>query len=104
MLSNLGRRPIPVAQDPDDVMTGRCPTCKSVVECLRNQATRPDDKRDLTRGGNAEAGGFGAWYDLWSVECPACLAKTAKVTDPEGRTTQLEVGARVYLTKKGGGQ
>jgi hypothetical protein len=106
MLSNLSRRDFQEPPDPLDVLIGRCPTCKSVVECARRDATPPDSK---LRGGlrthtSAEVGGFGAWFELWSVECPVCVAKTAKVTGVEGDVTQGVEGARVYLTKKAGGK
>ncbi len=99
------RDPPPKPEDPADILVGRCPSCRVVVECRRSLAQPPQSRlRDQVGGRRqAEAGGFGAWYELWSVECPACKAKTAAMMDVEGNMTQGSEGPRVYLTKKGGG-
>jgi hypothetical protein len=103
MLGGFPRLQLPDAISHDDVLIGRCPTCRSVVEVKRSAATPPESTRQMTRRSNAEAGGFGAWFDLYSVECPVCVAKTAKVTGVDGQMQQGVVGPRVYLTRKGGG-
>lgn len=84
----------------DDLLTGRCPTCASVIECRRADATPPQQDKSLRHRSNAEAGGFGAWLELWSIECPVCKAKTMSVTSVKGKTQQEKLGPRVYLTKK----
>ncbi len=107
MLSDRGRgfyEPPSGAADPLDVMTGVCPSCKTVVECARSLATPPQragsfSKRSTVRG--EEQSSLGAWRELWSVECPSCRAKGARTTDQAGRIEQGSFGPRVYLTKKG---
>lgn len=94
------RQPLRQPEHPTDVLTGRCPTCRSVVEVPRSRAT-PPATNDAFRKDTAEQGGFGAWFELWSVECPVCTAATAKVTGVDGQAKQERIGPRVYLTKKG---
>ena len=90
-------RPI---EDPLDILVGRCPTCKGVIECVRSLADPPMSRVRRNRDRNDEAGGFGAWNDLWSVECPECVSKGMRVTSSDG-VAQLPGGPRVYMTKKG---
>lgn len=89
---------------PDDVLTGRCPTCKSVVDVLRANAEPPQSALPLrqklsSRG--SDVGGFGAWKELWSTECPSCAVKASKVTGPDGDVQQMLCGPTIYLVKKG---
>ena len=101
MLGGFTRDQRPTPQgNPTDVLTGRCPTCGSVVEVPRSAATPPNPQNSFTRS-TAEQGGFGAWFELWSVECPVCVAATCKVTGVDGQAKQERIGPRVYLTKKG---
>lgn len=106
MLSDRGRgfyAPPHGYLDPLDIMIGRCPTCKSVVECVRSLATPPQRHTPARqrRHGQEEQGSLGAWRELWSVECPCCQAKGTRITDQDGKTEQGSFGPRVYLTKKG---
>jgi Zn finger protein HypA/HybF involved in hydrogenase expression len=93
--------PPPADDDPFDVMIGRCGSCKAVVECRRCDATPPPTARQLDRlGGSRGTGGFSMPNGCWSVECPACRAKTARVTGTDGNTVQGTAGPMVYLTRK----
>ncbi|MDE2102037.1 MAG: hypothetical protein KGL39_32625 [Patescibacteria group bacterium] len=91
----------PLLEDLSDVMVGRCQSCKAVVECLRSAATPPATAAQLARlSVTRGTGGFNTPEECWSVECPACKAKTATVTDTDGNVTQGSAGPRVYLTRK----
>jgi hypothetical protein len=83
-------------------MVGRCPTCKGVIEVLRSSAVPPVANLSLMQREHRsdETGGFGAWKELWSVECSVCISKGMKVTHRDV-VEQAPGGTRVYLTKKG---
>lgn len=68
----LKRDPVPPRySDPEELLAGKCMTCGTVVSCLRRDAVKRADGKEL-----------GAWGDLLSVECPG-----------HGR----HCGARVFL-------
>lgn len=48
--------------DPEELLGGKCMTCKAVVQCCRADAVR-------------QKGPVGVWADLLSVGCPECGAR-----------------------------
>jgi Zn finger protein HypA/HybF involved in hydrogenase expression len=91
--------PPPTPEEPDDLLTGKCPTCKSVIEVRRKQARPPDSRQRISR---FVANSFMSQNELWSIECPVCVHKGMKVTDGvSGDVSQTEGGPRVFLLRKG---
>lgn len=73
----IGRNILPGRLDPEEIMEGKCGTCKTALECLRGNAARP-----ITHTG------FG---DLPSAECPRCGARVFLMST--GRIAEKEIEA-----------
>ena len=67
--------PFPRYTDPEEVLAGKCLTCKAVVSCLRRDARPPSNK----------PGGLGTWDDLPCTGCPSCGAKVFLMSAQEFR-------------------
>lgn len=53
----------PRYSDPEEVLAGKCMTCRTVVSCLR---------MDARKGKETE---LGTWGDLLATGCPSCGAR-----------------------------
>jgi len=90
MIPQLVPKPEPPRYaDLDEVLAGRCMTCKTTVSCLRRDAVPGSKQPEL-----------GTWADLLSAECPNCQARVfvmnaaefAKVVGPKTVPAPVENG------------
>lgn len=85
--------PPPKPLDPNQVLTGKCLTCGTVVNVRRSEAVPPQTGPRMTFGRHRRQDETtGPWQELWSVECKPCKAASPTLN-----------GTRVYLMARGNG-
>jgi len=75
----------PESQDPkryNEILSGKCPVCGTIVEVEKYQAIAPSQDRPLVKE-------VGIWSDLYYTECVTCRDRSPTSASP-----------RVYVMRK----